>query len=441
MHIAPFRPLRYDPRKISFISRVVAPPYDVIDPGLAADLRARDPHNAIRLVLGKAGDGPRPPEQYREAAATLAQWRRDGVLIREERPAVYPFEQAFELGGETCVRRGVLCALLLDDSPAGRALPHEGTLAGPRADRWALMSACKAGMSAVFGFFSDPDGRGDGLIREMGLGGLLYEFQSADGVTQKLRRECDPERIARLSADLRERTFLIADGHHRFRTAMEYRDRHRNPAAPPGTAPEDYVMAYCVSVADPGLRILPTHRLARAEGDLNRTALLETVGRCFELERIPLAGAEALPDMVAQVTHEQRLISLHLSGQEFYACRPKQEALAEVLPARSAAWRSLPVAWLHYAILAPAFGIPAEPDAGHPRLVYSQDLEEMYWSVESGEFHAGFYVPPTRPSTVEAIARAGETMPPKSTYFYPKIDSGLLIYPFERESAPDPPTP
>lgn len=431
MHIAALRALRYNPDKISFIGRVVAPPYDMIEPDAAEELQRQDPHNVIHLILGKGGPELRPLAEYQRAAETLRLWRRQGVLVPEETFAMYPCEQAFELEGRRCVRRGVFCALQLDVSPHGRALPHESTLAGPRADRLMLMRECCANLSAVFGIFPDPDGQGDALLGEMADEFPLYEFCGKDGIAHRLWKVTDTDRIRRLAAALRACPFIIADGHHRYESALLYRERSRSSQGPPGTAPEDYVLAFCVSLKNPGLRALPTHRLARAAGSFDRSAFLQSVATRFNAEQLRFSGPDGLQQAVRSRVAPENHIACHLRGQALFLLTPKeQDPLAKAFPDRPAAWRQLPVTILHHMILQPEFALPAEPQEAQERLLYTQEVERAYWNVEGGRFDAGFLLPPTDPAAVEIIARAGQKMPPKSTFFYPKVTSGLVFYPF-----------
>jgi len=437
VQIAPFKGLQYNPDKISFISRVVAPPYDLIDPDQAEELRQRDPHNVIRLILGKEGPEGRPPEDYQQAALTLASWRREGVLIPAPVPSVYVCEQAFELQGSRHVRRGLICAMLLEEFARGQVLPHERTLAGPKADRLRLMEACSANLSQVFGVFSDPEGRADRLLRDAGAASLLYEFRDVDKVAYRVWRVTDETYIRDLASLVQKEVMLIADGHHRYETALRYRDSHRPEGAHRGSVAEDFVPIYCVSVKNAGLQILPTHRLAKAVAPFDPEAFVSGLEQRFNLERHRFAGPEGLRGTLRLVQEHGGLMACHVRQQQLYILSAKSsDALEDLMPGRSAAWRCLPVSALHYAVLEPLFGIRAEGEGPEPRLTFSQDIEKMYWSVESQRFDAGFFLPPIRPETVETIARAGERMPPKSTFFYPKIASGLVFYPLDRQAEP-----
>ncbi len=420
IQIAPFKALRYNPERISFISRVIAPPFDVIEPAEAEELRRRDPHNVIRVTLGKPKDEGRTEADYREAAQFFRDWRREGVLMREPDPAVYVCEQEFELDGRKLRRRGLICTMLLEEFSSRRVLPHERTMEGPKADRLRLMEACQADLSPVFGVFSDPEGRADRALQEMPDGLPAYEFRDADDVAYRVWRAVDAERIGRLAAMLREQVLFIADGHHRYETALRYRESHRRADAPPGSAPEDLIMVFCVSVRNPGLHILPTHRLVRAPDQFDRAGFLAGIAATFELTEMKIMHPDGLADAWKGIEGEG--IGCYLGRGRFVMLAPRKEG---PLAAR------LPVIQLHHAILEPFFDIPAEADAAHPRLLFCQEVQKAFWRVESGSCEAAFFLPPTPPAAIEAVARAGERMPPKSTFFYPKICTGLAFYAFD----------
>jgi uncharacterized protein (DUF1015 family) len=438
LQIAAFRPLRYNPEAISFISRVVAPPYDLIAQAEAEELRAQDPHNVVRLILGKAGPAGRLDSAYAEAADTFRQWRRRGILVREEHPSVYVVQQVFELDGESVVRHGLICALLLEEFSSGRIMPHEQTMDGPKADRLRLMEACRASLSQVFGVFSDAEGEAAVLVRNLTTEMPLYEFTDPDGVAYRVWRAGASDEVRRLAALLRGERLLIADGHHRYETALRYRQLHHSSDGPPGAAPEDFLPVFCVSAKDEGLRILPTHRLVRAEGAFNAADLIARLQQNFELEEREAPTAPALQALLRQVSAPGSSICCYLATGRLLVLKPRvADPLADRLPDRPASWRQLPVAQLHYAILEPLLGIPADIPDAHPRLDFTQDVEKLFWAVEGGRAHAGFLLPAASSSLVEQIAETGVRMPPKSTFFFPKIVSGLAIYPFENgEAAP-----
>ena len=438
MQIAPFRPLRYNADRISFISRVVAPPYDVIGDPQAQLLRESDPHNVIRLILGKGNEGLHTDKEYQDAAATLSAWRRDGVLTRDAEPAIYLCEQTFRVYGEERVRRGLLCAALLEQTESGGLLPHEQTRAAPREDRLRLMTACRASLSPVFGIYHDGEAAGAVAVEELATGWPLYEFRMED-VAYRIWRVSDPEKLRALAKVLAKEQLLIADGHHRYETALAYRRLHRDPALPHGRAPEDYLLLYAVSARDNGLSILPTHRLVRAPAGFDREAFLRAVSATFSVERAPAMKPDELLRFV-RALGPRTILCYAGPGQVFTFTDPGLDPLQATVPDRSLQWRNLPVTLLHYAILEPLLGIPAVLESTDERVLFTPDAEQVYWLVESGRYDLAFLLPPTPIGAVEAVARAGERMPAKSTYFYPKIASGLAIYPFDNaDCLPVPP--
>jgi len=431
VRIAPFRALRYNPEKISFISRVVAPPYDVIGPGEAEALRKKDPHNVIRLILGLSGPAGRGDRHYLAAAETLRAWRRQGVLLLDE-PAVYLCEQSFELHGRTFTRRGFSFAMLLEEPATGNVLPHEQTTPGPKADRLRLMKACRACLSQVFGIVADADARVQALAQAAGNDEPLYEFQTPEGVTYRLWKVRDAHTIQAVAAALAQEVLIIADGHHRYETALQLRRELRDPDRPEGTAPEDYVPVFCVSAKDPGLRILPTHRLVRTEHSFDPEDLLAALRDHWAAEEVSVPAPETLQRLAGALEEDRSVLGCYLPSGRLVWLRPRPgRGLEALVPPGPPAWRELPVTRLHYAILSRLFGFPAERPGNTEFLSFTHDPEELYWAVESGRAAAGFILPPLSPGTVVEIARTGTRMPAKSTFFYPKIDAGLLLYPYE----------
>lgn len=425
MRIAAFRPLRYNSERISFISRVIAPPYDVIDSDDARELKEQDPHNVIRLVLGEQPAEGRGSEQYERAAETLRKWRREDVLIQEEEPCAFLCTEKFSVHDQQFERRGLLCVLQLG-GPEGRVLPHEQTTSRPLEDRLRLMETCRANLSPVFGIFPDEQSHGDAALAEMEEGWPLYEFRRNDVICQ-VWRVTDLEKLRALARILQDRRLLIADGHHRFETATQYRRRHRDPGLPPGEAPEDYMLLYAVSARNSGLRTLATHRLVQAPEQFDRAEFLSKLGQTFEVTQSELSSPDTLertagelgPHDMACYIRTEKLLLLQKRGDD---------PLRGRLPEHSARWRRLPVTLLHYAILEPLLGIPADAKSFKERLNFTPRTDQIYWSVESGRFDMAFLLPPTPTEAVEEVAQRGEKMPPKSTYFYPKIPSGLAIY-------------
>lgn len=432
IQIAPFRPLRYNPREISFISRVVAPPYDLLSETDAEELRERDPHNIVRLTLSKDSRHERTEHAYHQAAETLTRWREENVLIREPEHAIYLCEESFALGGTDYVRRGFLSTTLLEDFGSGRILPHEHTTPGPIHDRLQLMEACRANLSPVFGIFSDTDGQIDRRLERLGDDSPLYEFCSPEDVCYRVWRIAEPGEVRDLAGLLRNELLLIADGHHRYETAVAYRDKHRSVEGPPGSAPEDFLLTFCVSAHNPGLCVLPTHRLVRAEAAFDPEWLARSMANRYNVEDLHVGSPEQLEEIVTSWQPEESIIGCYMAGNRMVLIRPgEEEFLAPESVPGPPVLRKLPVTVLHHNILRPFFDIPVEVEKAGERLEFTVDPDRLYWAVEGGRFDAAFLLPPISPATLAGVARSGHRMPPKTTWFYPKIPSGLVLYPFE----------
>jgi uncharacterized protein (DUF1015 family) len=392
--VKPFRALRYDPARVGDLGAVVAPPYDVISPAQQAALYARSPWNVVRLIL------PREPERADAAAATLRVWLRSGVLARDAEPSLSFYSQEFSLpDGSRHQRDGVLCRLGLEEFSTGVVRPHERTFPGPKKDQLALLRATGTFLSPIFGMYARP---GERLRDVVGITGTpLVEIADERGDVQRVWRVTDPATIARVSATLAPETIFIADGHHRYETGLAYR-RERGAAGP------DSILAFVSNMEEEGLVVLPTHRLLRVPLRLEPAAFEARVRESFAV--LPLAPRAARPDGVIDVILPDRQLRL----------RPLDAARTRVADLPPSV-RVLDVAVLHAALLEPILGV--EPG----QLEFTHDDREAIDAVASGRSTAAFLLNPPGVGAVRAVCLAGELMPEKSTYFYPKLASGLVL--------------
>jgi uncharacterized protein (DUF1015 family) len=394
----------------------------------AQELREADEHNIVRLTLHKDSDQARPPDAYRDAARLLAEWREQDILIREPLPCIYLIEQTFSLGGEVLTRRGLLCATLLQEPDSGNVFRHEKTTTGPKLDRYKLMEACKASLSPVFGIFGDQQGEVRTLMPRLRQGEPVAEFTTEQDIGYRVWRVTDRRHLETLGDILRDEALVIADGHHRYETAVVYRRKNRSADGPPGSVPEDFLLTFCVPATDPGLRIRPTHRLVKSPEGFSMDALASAVSRYFDTNEVKVASVEEI---------EQTIAGWQAGGRRF-ACFGAGGRLLEFSP-REAETRGqdeedstrLPVNVLHRAIMPQILDLPEDAQDDRDRLVYEAEPETLYWDVESGRFDLAFLLPPLSPQTLDRLSRGGRLLPSKTTYFYPKIASGLAIYPFE----------
>ncbi len=415
---AAFRGIRYRGSGCCDLSALIAPPYDVISETMQADLYARHPHNFIRIELPQAPPGG---SRYQAAGATLAKWREEGVLMTEDAPSVYVLEQEFEAGGETLQRRAVLCLVRLPEEGEGYVLSHEGTLAAAKADRLELMRACQVMTSPVMLICEDEDAELLDWLREVG-GTPQAEAVEHDGVRDRLWTVTDESKITRLIGGIGAGPLAIADGHHRFETAMAFRGemRERHPAAP-AEAEFNYALALITSARDPALAILPTHRLIAGLGGSGMAAMKERMSDAFDLTERPLpeAGMEwAAWNGGGEAG--RTTFGVYCGGDSYYLLSPRGEDVAN----SGSAVERLDVSIIHRLLIDPVI---AGCSTGGCRIEYMTSAQDAVKRVRRGDAEAAVLLRRTRIEDVLAVAKAGQRMPGKSTYFYPKAPAGLVL--------------
>jgi uncharacterized protein (DUF1015 family) len=413
--IQPLRALHYNLQKTGGLQDVVAPPYDVIDAEQRAELERRSPYNVVRVDL-PVGEDP-----YEQAARELAAWRAEGVVVQDEQPALWVLEQDYTgPDGRRRTRRGFFSRVRVEDYGAGRIRPHERTHPGPKEDRLRLTRATKANLSPIFSLFSDPAGAAWGALAPITNEAPWGQSKDDDGTDSRMWRVEDPATIATVKNALAEAELLIADGHHRYETARIYADEVG------GEGEHRYVLMCLVALQDPGLTVFPTHRLLKGLTPDQQEALAEAIRRDFDVqepddvdELAPRADPETITIGYID-SHFQRPLMLTL----------KDPAIADAaLPDHAEPYRRLDTAVLEALILKGALRMTDE-DIDHLHgLGYARDAEQALELVRSGEYDAAFLMAPTPIEQVQAVAAAGESMPPKSTYFFPKVPTGLVFNP------------
>jgi uncharacterized protein (DUF1015 family) len=412
--VQPLKTLRYDPDVAGPLEDLIAPPYDVIDDEGRAELAARNPHNVVELDL---------PPSYEAAAETLDEWRRTGVLVQEDEPAIWALRQDYRApDGSTRSRIGFFARVRVEDYGAGRIRPHERTHPGPKEDRLRLTRATRANLSPIFSLYPDAGGSAKETLAQATGGDPFAEVTDGEGTRNTLWRVSDPEQIAALQAALADAELLIADGHHRYETARVYADELG------GEGDHRYVLMFLVALDDPGLLIFPTHRMLSGLKDHSekQEAIRDVARRDFHIETLEDARELEPPADGGRVAFGymdsflQRPFRLTLKDQ-----RIADDALAGM----PEPYRRLETAVLEALVLRGALGM-SEDDISHLRgLDYSKSLEDAIERVESGAADAGFFMRATPVEQVREVAEAGESMPPKSTYFYPKVPTGLVFNP------------
>ena len=414
MHrIEPFRALIYDVARCGALGSVVAPPYDLIDRARQNALYARSPYNVVRLELNRVAD------PYASAAHTLAEWVSSGVLVRASRSAIYLYSQFFEVEGRRMRRDGLIVRLKLEEFSAGRILPHERTFPKAKRDRLDLLSALQTNVSPVFGLYA---GEHPELSRSIaGLRNREPDLEVTDdlGTRNQLRGLTDPAAIAAIRRELETPRIFIADGHHRYETALEYRRRRRAADGnPQEVRPYDYTMMTLVGCDDPGLVILPTHRVARRLYSAAVASFDDAAGRLFALERF--ADADALRAALAKARQGAIAVALGGAHPALRLLRLKDRAtIGEAMAAAPEAVRRLDVSVLHALVLERLFGITPEQIKAGGLIDYTSDARAALDDVATGRAAGAFLMNPPTIADVEAVSEAGAVLPEMSTYFYP----------------------
>jgi uncharacterized protein (DUF1015 family) len=419
--VRPLLALHYDPDRVGDLANVVSPPYDVIDPQQRAGLAAASPHNVVAIDL------PTGDEPYETAAQTFQTWRRDGIIVRDPQPAFWALTQDYTgPDGRAYSRHGVFARIRVEEYGPGRIRPHERTHPGPKEDRLRLTRATRANLSPIFALYDDPAGAAWNALEPHTSGEPFADVTDGDGTRHRLWRVGDPAALDAVAAALAPSELLIADGHHRYETARVYAEEIGGEGA------HRYVLACLVALQDPGLTVFPTHRLLTGLDAARRAALREEIQRDWEIDEISLEDLEPPPATAAGDlvrlgyldTGHRRPLRLTLRDQR---------TVDAALPGRSEAYRHLDTAVLEALVLTGALGM-TEDDVSHLNgLDYSRTTDEARERILGGDVHAGFFMAPTPVERIRDVAAAGEVMPPKSTYFFPKVLTGLLFHPLDEE--------
>ena len=421
--IRPFRGLRYEPTKVSGpVANVMAPPYDVVDAAGCQALADKSAQNAIRFILPE-GEGD---AKYAAGAKTF-RGLIETAMTRDQRSAFYVYHQAFEIEGTSFVRKGFITLAELTRFGDGPVLAHERTLAGPKIDRLNLMRACEAHLELVFGMFSDPGRRWEDALGE-DLGTPVLEAE-IDGVTHTLWCVDDPSKVERLGLVLTDKKVYIADGHHRYETMCAYRDEleaggHRDAA---------FGMIYLSNLDDPGLVVLPTHRLVHGLGSVDLPTLLSAIAPWFDVSEAAVpADAAGLRDALRPEDMRATFgLALPGSGRmHVLRCKADLDLASAGLSELPAALQRLDVVLLHELVLERALGITKEAQAAKTNLRYYKSTEASLKVATEGDDDTQLVclMNATPVADVVAVCDSGEVMPQKSTFFYPKIPNGLVFY-------------
>ncbi len=433
-NIQPFEGLRYNLAQIGSLSDVVAPPYDVIDPALQDALYEKHPNNVVRLILNKML--PTDDEQnnrYTRSARKLKNWKEEGVLQKDSKPAIYVYHEIFTVGDKEYTRKGFMCGCEAVPFGEGMVFPHEITMSGPKLDRLMLTTACKTNFSQIFGLYPDEKNEVQNLLEEATLNLTPLEATDHLGVIHRMWVVDDQEVVAKVVEMMGPKPIFIADGHHRYETACNYRKQVREQGLLTTDHPANHVLMVCVAMEDPGLIVLPTHRLFRNVKEFSQEDLFALLGDSFAITTVgegPAAAAKAWT--LIEMQDDQGTMALYTGKDRKWSLIRQTEAgrakMDEVAAERQPEWRALGVAILHRLVIDKLLGLE-----GHDKPKYVHEVAEVVENLENkaDEFPLAALVSPATVAQIQELSLVRERMPAKSTYFYPKLITGFVFKPLD----------
>ncbi len=431
-HISPFRALRYDPARV-VVSKVVTQPYDKITPQRQEEYYAASPENLVRIILGKQLPGDHSGvNTYTRASGFFQEWRSSGVFRQDADPSIYLYTQLFQLPGgtERLERRGFIALGEVEDYSAGVVHRHEQTLSKPKADRLDLLRATQANFELIFMLYSDPAGEIDGLLAPKVQPDI--DVQDEYGVQHRVWKVSDPRLVSLVQSKMKDKKLIIADGHHRYETALNYRNERRaRDNGESRTAPYDFAVMTFVNMDSPGLVILPTHRVVHSLPSFSTEDLKSAAAKYFHVGEIGNSATAAEATRLLREAGKKGTALLAVTKDEVLLLDNPRASGVEVFGNFSARQQSLDVVQLHKCILEGALGLSEESIRNQQNLSYIRDAAEAIARVQDGSANVAFLMNPARMEQVRDIAFGGEVLPQKSTDFYPKLLSGLTIYAYE----------
>ena len=408
--VVPFKGVLFNVPQISKLSGedLLAPPYDIITPEYKDVLYEKNPYNIVRIDFGKEFPGDNSGEnKYTRAKKALDDWLKDRALITSRTPCFYSYEVSYEIHGKEQTLRGFLGLVRLEELGEGNIHPHECTHSKPKKDRLDLMRICGANISPIFSLYNSTDKKTSSILLDINKARPYIEAKDSDGSVHRLWAIEDSDAINNIKNELEGKAIFIADGHHRYETALEYRKEMREKeGATDAAKPYDYVLMFLANMSDEGLTILPTHRLVKNIPP----GTLDILSSDFEIQKT--SGNFDIADSIAG---ERDVFGLYKGGDSWYKLSYRGEGISEAVPAL----KDLDVYVLHELIFK-KLGINSD-------IVYEMDVNKCIALVEENNFSAAFFLNPTRVEDVERVALASLRMPPKSTYFYPKLLTGLVL--------------
>ena len=431
--ISPFRGVRYNQSLVTDLASVVCPPYDIITPAMQQALYHRSEYNFVRVEYNRGlPQDTATDNRYTRSAATLEQWLAQSILKTDDTPAIYLHDHYFTCQGKPYRRRGIIVRVRLEEWDRRVVRPHEGTMAEPRGDRLSLLWALQANTSPILAMYEDPAQSLSSLLATLERSQPIIQFSTTDGEKHEVRAIAETGTIDQICRRLKNQPIYIADGHHRYESALAYRhERSARLATVSGDEGFNFVMMTLVDFADPGLVILPPHRLVRGVSRAVLDGLLSRLQPFFEIKELSLGAAgawERVDEFLGAETDRVRLVLFGLTGTYLFLLKLRSfTATDPMMPHfHSELYRRLDVSIVDHVILEGMLGL--RYDEGEASLAYSYDRREAVSKVREEEYQLALLLGPVRAEVIQAVADAGVRMPRKSTYFYPKLPSGLILH-------------
>ena len=437
--ILPFKGILYNHEKVKDLRRVVTPPYDIITPEQQEMYYKRDEYSMIRLDLNKElPDDTENNNRYTRSAGYFSKWLSDQILVHDDRPSLYFYELIYQTPDDgQKVMKGFIALCRLEEFGKGKVVPHEYTLSKPKSDRLNLLRSCQANLSFIFSLYSSPAGRINKAFEGSIANTPPLEVPDDNGYRHRLWSVNDPALIELVKRELKDQTVYIADGHHRYEASLNYRNEAREKAGTrAGEMPSDYVMMYFANMDEPGLTILPTHRLIYDVPEAKLKGLYDSLKKNFMLKDFDFSGGrekearQQLLEAMKKGGPKDHLFGLYLKNENRYTLLSlKDEAiLSNITPDKPFSWMRLDVSILQTLILEDILGFSEESIRRQENLYYVKDFHDAVEKAGSGAYQAAFLLNPTKIEEIKEVTSTGERMPQKSTYFYPKFLTGLVMY-------------
>jgi len=418
-----FKGMRYT-KKAGDIADLVCPPYDIVSPKQREELIEHSPYNIINLEL------PVGENKYETARDLYQQWVKDGILAQDTQDSIYVYEMSFSVNHTDYAVKGIFCAVRLEEFEDRVILPHEFTLSKAKNDRFELLDTAKASFSQIYSMYTDEDQSIRARIEKVSKGAPEIEFTDGEGVTHRLWPVTDEAEIAAFTGAFAEKQLFIADGHHRYETALNYRKKVK--AETPDfdeNHPANFTCMFLVDMECSGLVVFPTHRMLNNIGTFDEQEVLEKINKYFSFERCN--DLRCIEEDLASESHAHAM-GLYTGKDYYYRLTFQDEALVrEMLADMSDAFCNLDVTILHTLILDKIFGITKSDLAKQTKITYTRSIDEAVELVQKGKQECAFFLNPTRIDQIKDVAKAGDKMPQKATYFYPKLITGMVFIKFD----------